>query len=195
MIVSLIFSIIDVCIYVYFLLKLTSKFNKNTFLILIFLTNYKIFGMFFAIYITMLNITIENYIYVPVITFMIYNKLKTKSFIKIIIKYLSNHNVIKIKNIILNIGDKICYLFQILIKSFVNNFKISSKQKMNIQKKSDDVEIDDKEFTKLNAELDSILNIGINIVENISKGEKKDTQKENVNKFMEAFNSIFIAKK
>jgi Zn finger protein HypA/HybF involved in hydrogenase expression len=195
MIVSLIFSIIDVCIYVYFLLKLTSKFNKNTFLILIFLTNYKIFGMFFAIYITILNITIENYIYVPVITFMIYNKLKTKSFIKIIIKYLSNHNVIKIKNIILNIGDKVCYLFQILIKSFVNNFKISSKQKMNIQKKSNDVEIDDKEFTKLNAELDSILNIGINIVENISKGEKKDSQKENVNKFMEAFNSIFIAKK
>lgn len=200
MIVYLFMLIIEIISFCYIFLKLKIEFTNYRLISLISLINYFIFGITVSIYITLLNILVMYYAYIPCITIFIYSKIKDNTCISIIRKYYTIYNFDNICKWIIIIGDLCINIFQTIIISILT--KVQTTPSDNIGKTPvernnnlDDFLLDnDEQIQELNKELDNLLSLGSSIITQTMAGQKEE-QRAKVGTFVTGINTLFNTKK
>lgn len=200
MIGYLFMSIIEIMTYCYIFLKLKTEFTKYRLISFISFTNYFIFGITISAYITLLNILVMYYAYIPCVTTFVYSKIKDTVYVSTIRTYYVTHNINNACNWIIIIGDLCASVFQTIITSIfirvhtahtIPEGKTPSEQNNNL----DDFLIeDDEQFQKLNKELDNLLSLGTSIITQTMAGRKEE-QRAKVGTFVTGLNTLLGSKK
>lgn len=186
MIISFIAFIIEIQVYAYVTLKLITDYTRTRLLVFSFMVNYKLFGLMMAIYVLLLNGLVLYSVYIPHVTMIMYEKNKEHFSVVQIKNFVDKYNFNKISNSVITIGDTVTNFTKLIIRTMVTpspeRITEHVKNKIPTPQVSLD-EISDAQLEKLDTELNSILNLGKNIMTKVLSGEK-DTQYDNVNTFM-----------
>lgn len=175
--------------YTYSILKLQSDFDKNRLIYVLMWTNYLLFGFTLSFYITVLNLIAMYYKIIPRLGLIIISKINCP---KTLIMYYQKYQIDRIRKTIIWFGDIIMNFVKMIFIAVLLKYNPTIDIKKNkVEKIEDYKETEDelKQIEKINSELDKLLNIGSTVVSAVVQG-KKETQTENVEKFMNGFGSL-----
>ena len=200
MIGYLFISSLEIFAYFYTFLKLRSDFTKYRLISFISFTNYFIFGITISAYITLLNLLVMYYAYIPCVTTFAYSKIKDTSYVSTIKKYYTTHNINSICKWIVIMGDLCTSVLHTIISSILIRVQSTHNDKEGKTQNEPDNNLDDflieddEQFQKLNKELDNLLSLGTSIITQTMAGRKEE-QRAKVGTFVSGINTLLGSKK
>ena len=198
MLLYLCMTFIEIFFYCYVTSKLFTDFSKFRLITFITVTNYWIFGIDFALYITILNLLVLYNIYIPHIVGFVYALIKDKHYVVKFKEIIAMYKINTMCHWILILGDLFNNIFKTILTFIVAKIMpcdVSCKDLSTIDEfLLDEDENDDEQFQKLNQELNNLLSLSSNIISQTLAGRKKE-QIENVGIFMSGVNTLFGHKK
>lgn len=192
------FTFAELGVYLYCSIKLISNFSRMRLLVFFVLLYYKSFGFVVTISMLVAHISLIHSVRIPIITMLLYEKIKNKSAFVVLSKFAKNYITFAVCRNILMLGDAISSIIKKFVKLVIDsnkkNYGISSIRTSNPITNTAERTLDDADISKLNGELDAILNLGLNIIGNISSCDKS-SQNKNVGEFIKSINDLMCDSK
>lgn len=193
MIASIFMLVIEIQLYSYVTIKLITEYNRAHLMMFTFITNYKMFGLMMAIYITFLNFIVMNYVYIPHIAMILYTKNRDTFVIRKINTFMETYKINTACKSIVFVGDVMMNITRIVASNILKKIDQRHPSIQMVQRNQNinqhNEKLDYENLEKLSTELDEILGMGMGIISKVVSGEK-NTQTNNVKTFMERISSL-----
>jgi len=205
MIITLISLAFEIILYSYALIDLQNNYSQTGLINAICGLYYFVYGFQSALYTYLLCMVVVKYNLSRLVFLVIRRKLEKTQFVIGIQKILMQYNLRKVENMIIVIGDTTKYIILTGMMKMIKACDIkfletenqshrqSHRHQQRVMTEKEELEYNEKEIARLDANLDKLMNLGLNVIQE-KLSDHPNGGKQNCDLFMKEFGTVFFGK-